>query len=100
MSPCGCQKIASRALAAPVEELKRTDALWTVLYVEGFEPTNNTAESTGRHGFRRARAQLRHALEEGSRFVERTLSVHALRQQRRNLLVATATTSRPAQLAA
>jgi transposase len=66
--------------------LKRTDALWTFLYVEGVEPTNNTAERAVRHGVLcRKTSQGTHS-EEGSRFIERILTVHAtLRQQRRNV---------------
>jgi transposase len=104
--------------------LKRTDALWTFLYIEGVEPTNNTAERTVRHGVLCRKTSYGTHSEEGSRFIERVLSVHAtLRQQRRNVLHFihdacravldgtpapsllpavgnTVTTSRPAQLAA
>lgn len=67
--------------------LKRTDALWTFLYVEGVQPTNNTAERTVRHGVLCRKTSYGTHSEEGSRFVERILSVHAtLRQQRRNIL--------------
>lgn len=67
--------------------LKRRRALWTFLRVEGVEPTNNTAERAVRHGVLcRKTSQGTHS-EEGSRFVERILSVHAtLRQQKRNVL--------------
>ena len=67
--------------------LKRADALWTFLYVEGVEPTNNTAERAVRHGVLCRKTSYGTHSEEGSRFVERILSVHAtLRQQRRNVL--------------
>ena len=33
-----------------VKLLKHADALWTFLYIEGVEPTNNTAERAVRHG--------------------------------------------------
>ncbi len=104
--------------------LKRADALWTFLYVEGVEPTNNTAERAVRHGVLCRKTTYGTHSEEGSRFIERILSVHAtLRQQKRNVLhfvqdacravldgtpspsllpvlVDSAKTSRPAQLAA
>jgi len=67
--------------------LKHPDALWTFLYVEGVEPTNNTAERAVRHGVLcRKTSYGTHSIE-GSRFFERILTVHAsLRQQRRNVL--------------
>jgi len=67
--------------------LKRSDALWTFLYVNGVEPTNNIAERTVRHGVLCRKTSYGTHSEEGSRFIERVLSVHAtLRQQRRNVL--------------
>ena len=67
--------------------LKRADALWIFLYVEGVEPTNNTAERAERRGVLCRKTSYGTHSEEGRRFVERILSVHAtLRQQRRNVL--------------
>ena len=67
--------------------LKHTDALWTFLYVEGVEPTNNAAERAVRHGVLYRKTSHGTHSEEGSRFIERILTVHAtLRQQRRNVL--------------
>ena len=67
--------------------LKRVDALWTFVYVEGVEPTNNIAERAVRHGVLCRKISYGTHSEEGSRFVERILSVHAtLRQQQRNVL--------------
>lgn len=67
--------------------LKRIDALWTFLYVEGVEPTNNGAERAVRHGVLCRKISYGTHSEEGSRFIERILSVHAtLRQQRRNVV--------------
>ena len=67
--------------------LKRADALWAFLYVEGVEPTNNIAERAVRHGVLCRKTSYGTHSEEGSRFIERILSVHAtLRQQRRNVL--------------
>lgn len=67
--------------------LKRADALWTFVYVDGVEPTNNVAERAVRHGVLCRKISYGTHSEEGSRFVERILSVHAtLRQQQRNVL--------------
>jgi transposase len=67
--------------------VKRTDALWTFLYTDGVEPTNNTAERAVRHGVLCRKTSYGTHSEEGSRFIERILSVHAtLRQQKRNVL--------------
>ena len=67
--------------------LKHADALWTFLYVEGVEPTNNVAERAVRHGVLCRKTSYGTHSEEGSRFIERILSVHAtLRQQQRNVL--------------
>lgn len=67
--------------------LKTSEALWTFVRVEGLEPTNNSSERAVRHGvlFRKVSGGTKSA--EGSRFVERILSVHAtLRLQRRAIL--------------
>ena len=67
--------------------LKHADALWTFLYIEGVEPTNNVAERAVRHGVLCRKTSYGTHSEEGSRFIERILSVHAtLRQQQRNIL--------------
>lgn len=66
---------------------KHTDALWTFVYVVGVEPTNNFAERTVRHGVIYRKTSYGTHSVEGSRFIERILSVHAtLRQQHRNVL--------------
>lgn len=67
--------------------VKRADALWTFLYVDRVEPTNNNAERAVRHGVLCRKTSYGTHSEEGSRFIERILSVHAtLRQQQRNVL--------------
>ena len=67
--------------------LKRRDALWTFVYFEGVEPTNNGAEQVVRHGVIMRKISYGTHSEAGSRFVERMLTVHAtLRRQRRNIL--------------
>lgn len=67
--------------------LRHADALWTFVYKEGVEPTNNGAEQILRHGV--ILRKLSHGTHstKGSRFIERILTVHAtLRLQKRNVL--------------
>lgn len=67
--------------------LDHADSLWTFVYVEGVEPTNNRAEQIVRHGV--ILRKLSHGTHspEGSRFIERILTVHAtLKLQKRNVL--------------
>lgn len=67
--------------------MKRKEALWTFVRVEGVQPTNNIAERAVRHGVLCRKTSYGTHSEEGSRFVERIMSVHAtLRQQQRNVL--------------
>ncbi|MEO5730743.1 MAG: IS66 family transposase, partial [Byssovorax sp.] len=67
--------------------LLRRDALWTFVYVEGVEPTNNGAEQVVRHGVILRKISYGTHSAAGSRFIERMLTVHAtLRRQRRNIL--------------
>ena len=67
--------------------LKHRDALWTFVYVEGVEPTNNGAEQAIRHGVILRKISYGTHSAAGSRFVERMLTVHAtLRRQQRNIL--------------
>lgn len=67
--------------------LKSADALWTFVFVEGVEPTNNTAERTVRHAVQWRKTSYGTHSAEGSRFVERILTTHAtLKQQQRSVL--------------
>jgi transposase len=67
--------------------LKRKEALWTFVYTEGVEPTNNLAERDLRHAVIWRKTSFGTQSEEGSRFVERILSVvMSLRKQERNVL--------------
>ena len=67
--------------------LLRRHALWTFVYIEGVEPTNNGAEQAVRHGVIMRKISYGTHSVAGSRFVERMLTVHAtLRRQRRNIL--------------
>jgi transposase len=69
------------------EILKRRQALWTCVQVEGVEPTNNTAERSIRPGVQWRKVSFGTQRESGSRFVESMLTVIAtLKQQKRNIL--------------
>ncbi len=83
-SRCGAPKIEGTCR----DILKRREALWTFVEVEGVEPTNNTAERTIRPGVLWRKGSFGTQSEEGSRFVESmmTVVVATLKQQKRNLL--------------
>ena len=67
--------------------LKVETALWTFVRKEGVEPTNNTAERALRHGVIWRHTSFGTHSPDGSRFVERMLTVRAtLHQQQRNVL--------------
>jgi transposase len=67
--------------------LKLEGALWTFVWVEGVEPTNNSAERPLRRPVLWRRRSFGTQSKEGSRFVERILTaVTTLRQQQRDVL--------------
>ena len=67
--------------------LKRREALWTFVQVEGVEPTNNTAERSIRPGVLWRKGSGGTQSAKGSRFVESMLTVvSTLKQQQRNVL--------------
>ena len=67
--------------------LKRREALWTFVQLEGVEPTNNTAERSIRPGVQWRKGSFGTQSAEGARFVESMLTVVAtLTQQQRNVL--------------
>ena len=67
--------------------LKRREALWTFVQVEGVEPTNNTAERSLRPGVLWRKGSFGTQSAEGSRFVESMMTVVAtLKQQQRHIL--------------
>jgi transposase len=69
------------------EILKRREALWTFVQVEGVEPTNNTAERSIRPGVQWHKGSFGTQSAEGSRFVESMMTVVAtLKRQKRNVL--------------
>lgn len=65
---------------------KHFDSMWTFVYREGVDPTNNAAELRVRHAVLWRKTSYGTHSAQGSRFVERILTVHAtLRQQNRNV---------------
>src|SRR5215470_14820642 len=67
--------------------LKRREALWTFVQVEGVEPTNNAAERSIRPGVLWRKGSFGTQSAAGSRFVESMLTgVATLKQQQRNVL--------------
>ena len=67
--------------------LKLEPALWTFVYVEGVEPTNNLAERCLRRAVLWRRRSFGTQSSDGSRFVERILTtVTTLRLQQRDVL--------------
>jgi transposase len=67
--------------------LKRREALWTFVQVEGVEPTNNAAERSIRPGVLWRKGSCGTQSAEGSRFVESMMTVvTTLKQQQRNVL--------------
>jgi transposase len=82
-SQCGVAKTEGTCQ----EILKRHEALWTFVQVEGVEPTNNTAERSIRPGVQWRKGSFGPQSEDGSRFVESIMTVVAtLKQQKRNVL--------------
>jgi transposase len=77
-----------RKTAATCKEiLKVKAALWTFVRVEGVEPTNNAAEQALRGAVIWRKTSFGSWSEQGSRFVERMLTVAAtLRKQKRDLV--------------
>jgi transposase len=69
------------------EILELEPALWTFVHVEGVEPTNNVGERRVRHGVMWRKTSFGTDSPNGSRFVERILTVvMTLRSQGRNVL--------------
>jgi len=67
--------------------LKRREALWTFVQVEGVEPTNNAAERSIRPGVLWRKGSFGTQSAEGSRFVESMMTVVTTwKQQQRNVL--------------
>ena len=82
-SRCGVPKTAGMCR----DILKRREALWTFVQVEGVEPTNNAAERSIRPGVLWRKGSFGTQSEEGSRFVESMMTVvSTLKHQQRNVL--------------
>ncbi len=82
-SECGVAKTEGTCC----EILKRREALWTFVEVEGVEPTNNTAERSIRPGVQWRKVSFGTQSEVSSRFVESMMTVvTTLKQQNRNVL--------------
>jgi transposase len=78
-----CQKTAGTCK----ELLEHESWLWTFVEVEGVEPTNNEAERTERHGVLWRKTSGGTDSPQGSRFVERILTVvHTCRRQGKKVL--------------
>ena len=76
-----------KTAATCFEILKVEEGLWTFVRVEGVEPTNNGPERALRHAVIWRRISGGTDSADGSRFVERMLTVVATcRQQKRNVL--------------
>lgn len=70
---CGCSKTAGTC-----KELREHEEwLWTFVDSEGVQPTNNEGERTERHGVLLRKTSGGTDSPEGSRFVERVLTVVA-----------------------
>ncbi|XBH01758.1 IS66 family transposase [Singulisphaera sp. Ch08] len=83
----GSRSSCAKTAATCFEILKVEEGLWTFARVRGVEPTNNVAERSLRHAVIWRRISGGTASAEGSRFVERMLTVVATsRQQGRNVL--------------
>ena len=82
------QQCAHPETAATCRELLKVErALWTFVYKEGVEPTNNAAEQAVRHGVLWRNSSFGTQSAAGSRFAERMMTAIAtLRQQQRNVL--------------
>ncbi|MFZ0717847.1 IS66 family transposase [Mycobacterium sp.] len=77
----------SKTSATCAQLLKHRHALWTFVYIEGVEPTNNDAEQVVRHGVIMRKISYGTHSAAGSRFIERMLTVHGtLRRQQRSVL--------------
>jgi transposase len=82
-SVCGCATTAGTC----AEILRVEEGLWSFVWFPGVEPTNNAAERALRHAVIWRRISGGTDSAQGSRFVERMLTVVATcRQQRRNVL--------------
>ena len=68
----GC---SNKTKATCLDFYNRFDSLWTFIYVEGIEPTNNEAERGLRHAVIWRKLSFGTQSEIGERFVERIMTV-------------------------
>ena len=84
---CGTESSSAKVVTKCREILKLQAALFTFVRITGVEPTNNTAERRIRPGVLWRKGSFGTDSENGSRFVERILTVvTTLRMQKRNVL--------------
>lgn len=80
-----CEEAKTEGMCRDI--LKRRQALWTFVHLEGVEPTNNNGERAIRSGVLWRKISFGSHSAQGSRFVETMLSVvTTLKQQQRNVL--------------
>lgn len=83
----GSQCEVAKTAGTCQEMLQRRQALWTLVQIEGVEPTNNTAERSMRPGVQWRKGSSGTQSAAGSRYVESMMTVVAtLKQQNRNVL--------------
>lgn len=83
----GTRSTCSKTAGTCAKILEERVSLWTFVRVPGVEPTNNSSERAVRHGVMLRKSSFGTHSEEGARFLERILTVHAtLRQQGRHVL--------------
>lgn len=81
----GCEVAKTEGTCRDI--LKRRQALWTFVHLEGVEPTNNKGEQAIRSGVLWRKVSFGTHSARGSRFVESMLTVvTTLKQQQRNVL--------------
>jgi transposase len=84
---CGKKNRCSKTAGTCKELLDHEEWLWAFVDVEGVEPTNNEGERTGRQGVLLRKTSGGTDSPQGSRFVERVLTVvHTCRRQGKNVL--------------
>ena len=82
----GCRSSCDKTRRTCLRLLENRHALWTFVYNDGIEPTNNAAERAVRRAVILRKTSFGSQSEHGCRFLERVLTVHAtLRQTRRSV---------------
>ena len=82
----GCRSSCDKTRRTCLRLLENRHALWTFVYNEGIEPTNNIGERALRRAVILRKTSFGSQSEHGCRFLERVLTVHAtLRQTGRSV---------------